>query len=188
VTRSTQQSVNKVKASDLVMVLDVSGSMANTYRAGHVHSIAKKALSASFAIAESKEVSLWTFGDNAQFIDNVGIDSIAKIDRVQCKSEGTVLNNFVKAAENSIKDNSLVIIFTDDDKDSIANAIPAMQKKSNVFWQIIVYGVSHDNITRSISNVGNTSVVSLTEYASKTDEEISTLLLKDYIDWKKNAN
>ena len=187
VTRSTQQSVNKVKASDLVMVLDVSGSMANTYRAGHVHSIAKKALSASFAIAESKEVSLWTFGDNAQFIDNVGIDSIAKIDRVQCKSEGTVLNNFVRAAENSIKDNSLVIIFTDDDKDSIANAIPAMQKKSNVFWQIIVYGVSYDNINNSISDVANTSVVSLTEYALKTDEEISSLLLKDYIDWKKNS-
>lgn len=184
-TRATQQAVEKVKASGLLMVLDVSGSMAKTYKAGHVHNISKKALAASLAITDSKEVSLWTFGSTAQFIGNIGVDSISKIEKVQCKSDGTELKKFVDAADNSIKDNALVIIFTDDDSSSIAAAISAMQKRNNVFWQIIVYGVSHENITRSISNVANTSVVSLTDYASKTEEHISLLLLKDYIDWKK---
>lgn len=186
VSRATQQSVDKVKASGLFMVLDVSGSMDGTYKAGHVHSITKKALSASLAITDSKEVSLWTFGSNAQFVDNIGIDTISKIDQINCKKEGTELKKFVEAADNSIKENALVIIFTDDDSSSIAAAISAMQKRNNVFWQIIVYGVSLENITKSISNVSNTSVISLTDYASKSDEQISQLLLKDYIDWKRN--
>lgn len=186
VSRATQQSVERVKASGLFMVLDVSGSMDGTYKAGHVHSITKKALSASLAITDSKEVSLWTFGSNAQFIDNIGIDTISKIDQVHCKNEGTELKKFVEAADSSIKENALVIIFTDDDSSSIAAAISAMQKRNNVFWQIIVYGVSLENITKSISNVTNTSVISLTDYASKSEEQISQLLLKDYIDWKKN--
>ena len=186
VSRATQQIVEKVKASELFMVLDVSGSMRDTYNAGHVHSISKKALSASLAITDSKEVSLWTFGSNVQFIDNIGIDSISKIDQVHCKNEGTELKKFVEAADSSIKDNALVIIFTDDDSSSIASAISAMQKRDNVFWQIIVYSISFGNITKSISNVANTSVISLTDYASKSEEQISQLLLKDYIDWKKN--
>ena len=188
VSRATRKIVEKAKASELFMVLDVSGSMRDTYNAGHVHSITKKALSASLAITDTKEVSLWTFGNNAQFIDTIGIDSISKIDQVHCTREGTKLKRFVEATDSSIKDNALVIIFTDDDQNSIADAITAMQKRNNVFWQIIVYGVSLDNITKSISNVANTSVVSLTDYASKTDEQISQLLLKDYIDWKKKIN
>lgn len=185
VSRATQQVIEKIKASNLFMVLDVSGSMQNTYKAGHVHNISKKALSASLAITDSKEVSLWTFGNNSQFVGNVGIDSITKIDEVLCTGQGTNLMKFVEAANTAIKDDALVIIFTDDDASSISNAISAMQKRNNVFWQIIVYGGSFDNITKSISNVANTSVVSLTDYASSSDEQISTLLLKDYIEWKK---
>ena len=142
-------------------------------------------MSASLAITDSKEVSLWTFGNNSQFVGNVGIDSISKIDDVHCKGESTNLMKFVEAANTTIDDNALVIIFTDDDYGSISNAVSAMQKRSNVFWQIIVCGGSFDNITKSISNVTNTSVVSLTDYASNSDEQISTLLLKDYIEWKK---
>jgi hypothetical protein len=185
VSRATQQVVEKVKASNLFIVLDVSGSMESTYKAGHVHNISKKALSVSLAITDSKEVSLWTFGNNSQFMGNVGVDSISEIDKVLCKNEGTNLMKFVEAANTSIEDNALVIIFTDDDYGSISNAVSAMQNRSNVFWQIIVYGGSFDNITKSISNVANTSVVSLTDYASSSDEQISTLLLKDYIEWKK---
>lgn len=184
-SRATQQVIEKVKASNLFMVLDVSGSMKDTYKAGHVHNISKKALSASLAITDSKEVSLWTFGNNSQFEGNVGIDSITKIDEVLCTGQRTNLMKFVEAANTSIEDNALVIIFTDDDDSSISNAISAMQERSNVFWQIIVYGGPFDNITKSISNVANTSVVSLTDYASKTNEQISELLLKDYIVWKK---
>lgn len=186
VSRATQQIVEKVKASELFMVLDVSGSMRDTYNAGHVHGISRKALSASLAITDSKEVLLWTFGDNAQFIGTIGIDSISKIDQVHCKNEGTELKKFVEAADSYIKDNALVIIFTDDDSSSITAAISAMQKRINVFWQIIVYGVTFENISKSISNIANTSVISFADYASKTEEQISNLLLKDYIDWKKN--
>ena len=185
VTRANQQAVEKVKASSLFIVLDVSASMDKTYKAGHVHSITKKALSASLAITNSKEVSLWTFGNNAEFVDNIGIDSISKINKVQCKNEGTELKKFVETADSSIKDDALVIIFTDDDSASIASAISAMQNRDKVFWQIIVYDVPLENITKSISNVTNTSVVSLTDYNSKEDEEISEVLLKEYINWKK---
>ena len=184
-SQADQQVIDKVKASNLFMVLDVSGSMKNTYSDGHVHSISRKALAASLAITDSKEVSLWTFGENAHFIANVGIDSISKLDEVHCKNDGTKLKKFVESANSSITDNSLVIIFTDDDASSISDAILLMQQRQNVFWQIIVYGVTCDNISKSISNVSNTSVVSLTDYASKTDEQISQILLKDYINWKK---
>ena len=188
VSRATQLIVEKVKASELLMVLDVSGSMENTYKSGHVHNISKKALSAAMAITDSKEVSLWTFGNKAQFVANVGVDSISKIDQIHCKKEGTKLKEFVNAVNGSLRNNALIIIFTDDDSSSIAAAISAMQNRSDVFWQIIVYGKSHVNISKSISDIANTSVVSLTDYASKTQEEISIVLLKDYIQWKKNRS
>ena len=184
INREDQSKIDKVKASNLVMVLDVSGSMSDTYNAGHVHKIAKKALSASLAITDSQEVSIWTFGDNALFYDNVGIDTISKIDQIKCKNQGTDLSKFTSTADSSIADDALVIILTDDDANSISAAIPMMQKRPNVFWQIIVYDSSYSNISNTISNASNTSAVSLYNYAHRTDEEISSLLLRDYINWK----
>lgn len=138
VSRATQLIVEKVKASELLMVLDVSGSMENTYKSGHVHNISKKALSAAMAITDSKEVSLWTFGNKAQFVANVGVDSISKIDQIHCKKEGTKLKEFVNAVNGSLRNNALIIIFTDDDSSSIAAAISAMQNRSDVLWQNII--------------------------------------------------
>jgi hypothetical protein len=47
-----------------------------------------------------------------------------------------------------------------------------------------VYG-SHNSITSAISGIPNISLVSMTDYASKNDSEITQALLKDYINWKK---
>ena len=186
VTKQGKEARTRVAAKSLLMVLDVSGSMDNTYKQGHVHSITKKALSASLAISESEEVAVWTFGNDATFKGNVGVDKINEIEKIVCKNEGTNLNKFVSKANSSIDDGALVIIFTDDDSSSIENAINGMKQRSKVFWQIIVCGSSSTNIQNTITNVENTSVVSLNDYSSKTDEEISQILLKDYIGWKKH--
>lgn len=186
VTKQEKEARTRVAAKSLLMVLDVSGSMDNTYKQGHVHSITKKALSASLAISESEEVAVWTFGNDATFKGNVGVDKINEIEKIVCKNEGTNLNKFVSKANSSIDDGALVIIFTDDDSSSIENAINGMKQRSKVFWQIIVCGSSSTNIQNTITNVENTSVVSLNDYSSKTDEEISQILLKDYIGWKKH--
>lgn len=186
VTKQEKEAKTRVAAKSLLMVLDVSGSMDNTYKQGHVHSITKKALSASLAISESEEVAVWTFGNDATFKGNVGVDKINEIEKIVCKNEGTNLNKFVSKANSSIDDGALVIIFTDDDSSSIENAINGMKQRSKVFWQIIVCGSSSTNIQNTITNVENTSVVSLNDYSSKTDEEISQILLKDYIGWKKH--
>lgn len=186
VTKQEKEARTRVAAKSLLMVLDVSGSMDNTYKQGHVHSITKKALSASLAISESEEVAVWTFGNDATFKGNVGVDKINEIEKIVCKNEGTNLNKFVSKANSSIDDGALVIIFTDDDSSSIENAINGMKQRSKVFWQIIVCGSSSTNIQNTITNVENTSVVSLNDYSSKTDEEISQILLKDYIGWKRH--
>lgn len=186
VTKQEKEARTRVAAKSLLMVLDVSGSMDNTYKQGHVHSITKKALSASLAISESEEVAVWTFGNDATFKGNVGVDKINEIEKIVCKNEGTNLNKFVSKANSSIDDGALVIIFTDDDSSSIENAINGMKQRSKVFWQIIVCGSSSTNIQNTITNVENTSVVSLNDYSSKTDEEISQILLKDYIGWKNH--
>ena len=128
---------------------------------------------------------MWTFGNDATFEVNVGVDNINEIEKIVCRNEGTELNKFVSKANPYINDGALVIIFTDDDSDSIKNAINGMKQRSKVFWQIIVCGSSSTNIQNTITNVENTSVVSLNDYSSKTDEEISQILLKDYINWKK---
>lgn len=185
VTKQEKEVITSIAAKSLLMVLDVSGSMDNTYKQGHVQSITKKALSASLAISESDEVAVWTFGNDATFEDNVGVDNINEIEKIVCRNEGTELNKFVSKANPYINDGALVIIFTDDDSDSIKNAINGMKQRSKVFWQIIVCGSSSTNIQNTITNVENTSVVSLNDYSSKTDEEISQILLKDYINWKK---
>lgn len=185
VTKQEKEVITCIAAKSLLMVLDVSGSMDNTYKQGHVQSITKKALSASLAISESEEVAVWTFGNDATFEGNVGVDNINEIEKIVCRNEGTELNKFVSKANPDINDGALVIIFTDDDSSSIKNAINGMKQRSKVFWQIIVCGSSSTNIQNTITNVENTSVVSLNDYSSKTDEEISQILLKDYINWKK---
>lgn len=184
VTKEEKAIVEKIKATDLFMVLDVSGSMQNTYSAGHVYNITKKAVSAALAVSDTQEVSLWKFGDTSSFVKNIGVSNLADINNVSCSNSGTQLNTFVSSANSAIKDNSLVIIFTDDDGGSINAAVTGMKNRADVFWQIIVYG-SHNSITSAISGIPNISLVSMTDYASKNDSEITQALLKDYINWKK---
>ena len=184
VTKEEKAIVEKIKASDLFMVLDVSGSMQGTYSAGHVYNITKKAVSAALAVSDTQEVSLWKFGDSSSFVKNIGVANLSDINDVKCSNSGTELAKFVTNANSSIKDNSLVIIFTDDDGRSINGAIGGMKNRTDVFWQIIVYG-SHNSISSAISGIPNISLVSMTDYASKGESEINQALLKDYINWKK---
>lgn len=176
--------IQQVKASNLLMVLDVSGSMENTYKAGHVTNITTKVVSAALCLSETQTVSLWEFGNKASYIEEIGIDNIAAINNVRCKKQGTHLEKFVSAADSSIKDSSLVIVFTDDDGKSIRDALSGMKDRKDVFWQIIVYG-KHSEITEAIKGIPNVSLVSMTDYASMSNENIMLTLLKDYINWKK---
>lgn len=176
--------IQQIKASNLFMVLDVSGSMEQTYKDGHVTNVARKCVSAALTLSESQKLSLWEFGNDSSLIGEIGIDNISSINNVHCKNQGTYLKKFMSKADSSIKKNSLVIIFTDDDGTSIREAVSGMKKRTDVFWQIIVYG-KHTEIDDAIKDKPNISLVSMTDYASKTDEEITKTLLKDYINWKQ---
>lgn len=183
-TKEEKAVVEKIKASNLFMVLDVSGSMQKTYSDGHVYNITTKAVSAALAVSDTQEVSLWKFGDSSSFVKNIGVSNLADIRNVKCTGSGTELNKFITNANSSIKDNSLVIIFTDDDGSSINGSVSGMKNRTNVFWQIIVYG-KHQSIISAINGIPNISLVSMENYTSKSDSEINQTLLKAYIDWKK---
>lgn len=183
-TREYKAFLDNVKASGLIMALDVSGSMRNTYINGHAHNIARKALAASLTLTDEKKVSIWTFSNDASFIGNYGITQIDKIDNITCKKDGTQLQRFVDDANGSIHDGSFCIILTDDDPKSIFGAIEKMKQRDKVFWQIISYKRDVKNIKKSLKNVDNASVLTLTDYQNKTEEEIFKLLLSDYITWK----
>ena len=130
-------------------------------------------------------MNIWTFGNNANFEGKFGINNINAIYNIICKSEGTNLQFFIHKANDLILDGALCIIFTDDDTCSISAATEGMKQRNKVFWQIIAYERDVHNIRTAIKNIKNTSVVSLTDYQSKTDEEISSMLLMDYIIWKQ---
>ena len=183
-TRQQESVIENVKASGLIMCLDVSGSMSDTYAKGHVHEIAKKALAASLAMTDENEVNIWTFGNDAKFEGRYGIDQISQIQAISCRNENTCLQKFVEKANSSINDGALCIVFTDDDSGSISAAIEGMKQRKKVFWQIIAYESNVKNIKTAIKNAKNTSIVTLSDYLSKTDEEVGILLLKDYIMWK----
>lgn len=187
-TQNVETPIEKIKASGLVMILDVSGSMKETYAQGHVYNITKKALSASMAMTESKEVSLWTFSNYASFVGSIGIGNINDVENVKCQNTGTNLSECVKKANGSINRDSLVVIFTDDDQKSIQNALSGMTTRPDVFWQIIVYGKDYPNISKAINGAENVSVVCMYDYASKSTEEISHTLLNDYIRWKQQRS
>ena len=183
-TRQQETIIEKIKASGLILCLDVSGSMSDTYAKGHVHEIAKKALAASLALTNEKEVNIWTFGNDAKFEGRYGINQISQIQAISCRNEGTYLQKFVEKASSSIIDGALCVIFTDDDSGSISAAVEGMKQRKNVFWQIIAYEQDVKNIKAATKNIRNTSIISLSNYQSKKDEEISEMLLKDYVVWK----
>lgn len=183
-TRQQETIIENVKASGLILCLDVSGSMRDTYAKGHVHEIAKKALAASLALTDEKEVNIWTFGDKAKFEGRYGIDRISQIQAISCRNEGTCLQKFQEMADSSINDGALCIIFTDDDSSSISAAVEGMKQRKNVFWQIIAYEQDVKNIKTAIKSIKNTSIISLSNYQSKTDNEIGEMILKDYVLWK----
>ena len=187
-TREQEAKIENIKASNLIMVLDVSGSMSETYTKGHVHEITKKALAASLTLTDNQEVNIWTFGNDATFIGSFGLNKIDQINQITCKNEGTELKKFVDKANDSIKDDAFCIIFTDDDARSISDAIKGMEKREKVFWQIIAYESDLNNIKANVKDISNTSVITLSDYKSKTDEEISKLLLKDYLTWKSGKS
>jgi len=177
--------IEDIKAASMYLVLDVSGSMSNTYDAGHVHNIAEKVLAASLVVSNTQEVSLWTFGDNAEFIATIGLNNIEDIKQVKCKNEGTELSAFVDKASPSMQDGALVIIFTDDDGASINEAIEEMKSKENAFWQIIVYGTHSPNISTAVEGIDNASLRCLQDNDKKSNSEISQILLSEYIAWKR---
>lgn len=183
-TRQQEAIIDNVKASGLIMCLDVSGSMSDTYAKGHVREITKKALAASLVLTNENEVGVWTFGSDARFEGCYGINEISKIDRISCRNESTYLQKFVEKANDSINDGALCIIFTDDDSNSISAAVEGFKEREKCFWQIIAYEQDVKNIKAAIKNIKNVSVVSLFNYQGKSDEEISRILLKDYIIWK----
>ena len=183
-TRQQETIIEKIKASGLILCLDVSGSMSDTYAKGHVHEIAKKALAASLALTNEKEVNIWTFGNDAKFEGRYGINQISQIQAISCRNEATYLQKFVEKANSSIIDGALCVIFTDDDSGSISAAVEGMKQRKNVFWQIIAYEQDVKNIKAATKNIRNTSIISLSNYQSKRDEEISEMLLKDYVVWK----
>ena len=178
--------IDQLRASSLFMAIDVSGSMSNTFNLGHVHVITLKVLSAALAFSDSKEVSLWTFGEKSDFIENIGVENIDHIKSVKCKSEGTNLSAFVNKASSKMLDNSLVIIFTDDDSGSIRNALPTMKTKSNVYWQIIAYETNCSSISQAILGICNISLITLSDYVHKTDSEITRILLNGYLHWRND--
>ena len=181
----TKKIIDSLKASSLFMAVDVSGSMDNTFSAGHVHNIVTKAVEAALSLSDKKEVSVWSFGNESSFLFNVGIGNISKIKELKCMKEGTNLIKFVEKASPSMKPNSLIIILTDDDQNSIRKAMTLMKSKTNVFWQVLTYG-EHNNITEATAGVTNVSIKSLEDYPSKADSEITSILLKDYIAWKQS--
>ena len=183
-TRQQETILETVKASGLILCLDVSGSMSDTYAKGHVHEIAKKALAASLALTDESEVNIWTFGSDAKFEGRYGIDQISQIQTISCRNEGTYLQKFVEKANSSINDGALCIIFTDDDSSSISAAVEGMKQRKNVFWQIIAYEQDVQNIKSATKSIRNTSIISLSNYQSKTNNEINEMLLKDYVIWK----
>lgn len=184
-TRAAEDVINKIKASGLIICLDVSGSMRDKYSSGHVHKITEKSLSASLAITNENAVNIWTFGNDAYFIGDIGLNSIDSISRINCKGEGTELHKFIEKANDSIKDGALCVILTDDDQASIRGAVDGMKNRKKVFWQIIVYESNIEVIKEAISNIKNISVVNMSDYEKKSDYEISNMLLKDYITWKR---
>lgn len=184
-TRSQENIIESVKASDLIMCLDVSGSMSDTYANGHVHEITKKAIAAALALVDEKEVSIWTFGNDAKFEGRCGINQIERIYKITCRNEGTSLQKFIEKVNSFVTDGALCIIFTDDDSDSISAAVKGLSQREKVFWQIIAYESDLKNIKTSIKNVKNASIISLSDYQNITDNEINLLLLKDYIFWKQ---
>ncbi len=183
-TRQQAAIIDNVKASGLIMCLDVSGSMSDTYAKGHVREITKKAIAASLVLTNENEVGVWTFGSDARFEGCYGINEISKIDSIYCRNESTYLQKFIEKANDSINDGALCIIFTDDDSDSITAAVEGFKKREECFWQIIAYEQDVKNIKTAIKSIKNVSVVSLSNYQSKSDEELSGILLKDYIIWK----
>lgn len=184
ITKEEQKHINKVKASSLFLALDVSGSMKETFKNGHVHNIAKQALSSALALSDSPQVSIWTFGNSARHTTDISLSNFSDITNIKCENTGTNLNTFIHSASPLMQSNTLVIIFTDDDGSSIAGAIAGMKNRKDVFWQIISYEQNCGNIRRSINAMKNASLITLHDYANRSKEEIQSMLVEGYVKWR----
>lgn len=184
---SVKNIIKKIQASSMAMLIDVSASMKNAYQAGHVHAIAKMVLSASLQITNEKELNLWSFGSNVYNNGTIGIENIQDLTKVVCKNEGTELIKAVNEIKTTLKDKSLVIIFTDDDASSINDAISAMENKRDIFWQIIVYEKKFTNIQNAVKSKSNIDVVCLENYSNMKDDELNKAILSSYLVWRSKS-
>ncbi len=187
----TEEKIKDVMASQLYLTLDISGSMENNYNRGHVKNISRQAVAAALAVSESKEVSLWTFGDNSRFVGNVSLQNLDLINQVSWKHEGTNLSSFISSAMSGIGAGALVIIFTDDDGASLSTALAAMKSRPDVYWQIIACEQQCNNIQPLVQQTENISLVNCLDYGNMTEVQLHNMLLHDFIQWnthKKSQN
>lgn len=186
-----EEKIKDVMASQLYLTLDISGSMEDNYNRGHVKNISRQAVAAALAVSESKEVSLWTFGDNSRFVGNVSLQNLDLINQVGWKHEGTNLSSFISSAISGIGAGALVIIFTDDDGGSLSTALPAMKSRPDVYWQIIACEQQCNNIQPLVQQTENISLVNCLDYGKMSEVQLHNMLLHDFIQWnthKKSQN
>lgn len=183
-----QDAISKVKASSLFMAIDYSGSMKNCYLSGNAHKIIIQALTTALSISENQKLSLWTFTETAQCRGNFGITDIDSIKQINNPGGGTKLSSFIQDASSSMKDGSLVLVFTDGDDSACSNVAARISKLPNVFWQIIGYGDKFDNLKNLIDPLPNAACSISTNFDSLSQQEQQKLFLAAYLNWKLRKN
>ena len=180
-----ENSITQIMISSILMAIDVSGSMENTFKKGHVHRLTKKVLATSLLLSKTKNLNLWSFGSTSEYISTVGLNNLNEIEKIKCQNTNTNLYAFINKVSTLLEKDSFVIILTDDDANSIKQALPKMTNIPNTFWQILSYEKSCPQITNSIKNIPNISLALLMNYESLSDEQLQETIIKDYLQWKK---
>lgn len=177
--------VAEVEAERIYMAVDVSGSMKSTFEMGHVKTITQKALAAALTLAKDKSVALWTFGSTAKKKGIVTLEDMSKANLLCCANTGTVLSSFVNEINDALPDGALVLVLTDDDGRSINNAVPTIRTREKVYWQFLTYEKDCTHLETALKDLNNASLVYLSGYRKKTDEQLTAAMLEGYLDFMK---
>ena len=185
----------------VALVLDISGSMGNSYSNGTVQSIVNKTLPLAVQFDDDGELDFWYYGSKCRKMPSVNMknyESAVPSDWERLMSSLGYGNNEVLVMNdimNTYKGTKLpvYVLFVTDGGVSNSSAISKILKEASkepVFWQFVGvsgfgYGVLEELDNMKGRYVDNANFFALDDFRSVRNEDLYARLLNEFPEWLK---
>lgn len=192
--------------SKVVLVLDISISMADLYNNGTVDEIIERVLPIAMSFDDDGKLDVYTFSDRCTFYGEVGVKDLGGLGKhiksttpmggtkyapaIRMVALENAKPSFIERMKGKSVDPTYVVFITDGDNNDKEESISAITKASKqpVFFQFVGIGNASFDFLKELDTlegryIDNANFFSVNDIKQVSDDELYKRLLKEYPSW-----